>query len=164
MQTISGALSAFMLLAVVGCAPAGPAASRPASSPQDGATAGLKKTLGIGQINTVRMYGPWDFGNTAGGGSALLELHTVSLKTSGRNGGVEPRIAERLPSFDDGSIVVLPDGRMRVTWTLRRDVKWHDGARLTADDLAFSWQLAVRPDLPASSRMEAGTGRAMVGC
>ena len=34
---------------------------------------------------------------------------------------------------------------MEVTWQLRPDVRWHDGTRLTADDLRFSWEVAADP-------------------
>jgi peptide/nickel transport system substrate-binding protein len=152
MRIITSGLSAILLLAVVGCASSSPSSRmRPENFDGQAGAAGPKKTLVIGQINAVRAYGPWDFSNTAGGGSALLELHTVSLKTAGRNGGLEPRIAQRIPSFDDGSIMILPDGRMSVTWKLRPDVRWQDGVPLTAEDLVFSWQLASRRDFITSS-------------
>jgi peptide/nickel transport system substrate-binding protein len=141
----------LLLVALVGCAPSGPGVGGSRGGENTGAPA-VRKSLVLAQLNATKMYGPWDFSNTSGGGSALIELHTIALKTSGPAGGIEPRIAARMPSFDDGSIVVLPDGRMRVTWKLREDVKWHDGAPLTAEDAVFSWQLAIRPDLMSSRR------------
>jgi peptide/nickel transport system substrate-binding protein len=66
-------------------------------------------------------------------------------------GGYEPRLAGRLPSLDDGSIAVLPDGRMRTTWSLRRDATWHDGAPFTAEDLIFSLEVARHPEILSSA-------------
>jgi len=141
----------LLFVALVGCAPAGPGGSSGRGTGEGSAPA-ARKSLVLAQLNATKMYGPWDFSNTSGGGSALIELHTIALKTSGPSGGIETRIAARMPSFDDGSIVILPDGRMQVTWKLREDVKWHDGAPLTAEDAVFSWQLATRPDLMSSRR------------
>ncbi|MBM2810396.1 MAG: hypothetical protein HW416_1155 [Chloroflexi bacterium] len=130
-----------------GCAPATPARN---AAPADGAAQQAPratKTLTIAQLNGVQLYGPWDFSNTSGGGAALAEIHTVGLVTDGRQGGVEPRLAEKLPSFDDGSISILPDGRLQTIWKLRPDAKWQDGTPLTADDLAFSFEIFKHPEL-----------------
>ncbi|MBM2809687.1 MAG: hypothetical protein HW416_446 [Chloroflexi bacterium] len=143
------------VVALVGCASPGPGASGGQAAPGGGRenVPRQTKTLTIGQINTIPAYGPWDFSNTSGGGSAIIELHSLGLKTSTRTGGGdEPRLAAKLPSFDDGTMVIQPDGRLVVTWTLRQDVKFHDGHPMTADDVAFSWRLIMRPDLLSSRR------------
>lgn len=46
---------------------------------------------------------------------------------------------------------VWDDGNQTVTFSLRGDVKWHDGRRLTADDVAFSF-LVGRDDLDSAVR------------
>jgi peptide/nickel transport system substrate-binding protein len=51
---------------------------------------------------------------------------------------VAPRLAEALPSTDNGLWKVFPDGRMELTWKIRQDARWHDGTPLTADDLLFT--------------------------
>jgi peptide/nickel transport system substrate-binding protein len=56
-----------------------------------------------------------------------------------------PWMATAIPSLDDGTLRVLDDGRMEVTWTLRPGIKWHDGVEVTADDLYFSWDAAKDP-------------------
>ncbi|MBM2812951.1 MAG: hypothetical protein HW416_3710, partial [Chloroflexi bacterium] len=55
------------------------------------------------------MLGVWEFSNTNGGGASLAEVHTTGLVTFDGAGNLTGRIASGLPSFDDGSIVVLPD-------------------------------------------------------
>lgn len=52
-----------------------------------------------------------------------------------------PLLAERLPSREDGSWTVNPDGTMRTVYHLRPDLKWHDGRGLTASDFVFAWQV-----------------------
>jgi peptide/nickel transport system substrate-binding protein len=131
------------------CGPAGPASDRGADRGKN--EAATPKSLVIGMLSDIRGFGAWEIRGTSGGAAALGELHTSGLVTAGMRGGSEPRLAAWLPSLGDGSILVLPDGRMRVTWHLRRDVTWHDGAPFTADDLVFSVELARHPEILSSA-------------
>jgi peptide/nickel transport system substrate-binding protein len=74
-------------------------------------------------------------------------FHT-GLTTFDAQGNLLPRLARKVPSVEDGDWVVLPDGGMEVTWKIRPDVKWHDGARLTAHDFVFGIDVARDPQLP----------------
>jgi peptide/nickel transport system substrate-binding protein len=96
----------------------------------------------------VKGFSPWLIGTTGGGARSLYEIFTNGLVSTDAVGNLEPRLAAKLPSFDDGSIVILPDGRMQTTWKMRSGVKWHDGAAFTADDLAFSFEVNSHPDIP----------------
>jgi peptide/nickel transport system substrate-binding protein len=51
-------------------------------------------------------------------------------------------LAAEVPSHDNGGL--SSDGKS-VTWKLKRDVKWHDGAPFTADDVVFNWQYSSDP-------------------
>lgn len=53
-----------------------------------------------------------------------------------------PELAVREPTLQNGDISA--DG-LAVTYHLRRGVKWHDGARFTADDLVYTWQQVMNP-------------------
>src|SRR4030095_5119573 len=55
-----------------------------------------------------------------------------------------PRLAERLPSLENGDWRVAPDSSMEVTWRLRRDAVAHDGTPLTAE--AFVFGNTIRSD------------------
>jgi peptide/nickel transport system substrate-binding protein len=69
-------------------------------------------------------------------------LHSDGLVTSDVHSRKPvARIAEKVPTIDDGSIVVLPDGRTQATYKLRTGVTWHDGAPLTSADLVFTYRL-----------------------
>ncbi|MBM2809650.1 MAG: putative Bacterial extracellular solute-binding protein, family protein [Chloroflexi bacterium] len=138
------------LIVLVGCASPQVASpgSRVAEAP---AEPGTPKTVTIGQLSTVKYYGPWDFGNPGGGGASLTEIHSAGLVTEDAQGRIIPRLATKLPSVDEGTLTVLPDGRMRATWQIRPDVLWHDGVALQAEDLAFSWQVHTHPDLPSGT-------------
>src|SRR5260221_10873885 len=54
-----------------------------------------------------------------------------------------------MPSRKAGT--VAKDGQW-VTWRLKRNVVWHDGAPFTADDVIFNWEFALDPATAAGSR------------
>ncbi|MBM2810676.1 MAG: extracellular solute-binding protein family 5, partial [Chloroflexi bacterium] len=87
--------------------------------------------------------------SASGGWYAVNELHSSALVTTDySNPRVIGRLAERAPSFEDGTITLLPDGRMRVVFHLRKDVTWQDGVPFTADDLTFSFQFMSDQGIP----------------
>ncbi|HZT07570.1 MAG TPA: ABC transporter substrate-binding protein [Chloroflexota bacterium] len=111
------------------------------------------KTLTVGITSTVRAFGLAGTTTTAGGWMSAGELHSQGLVTSDTSSRTPVgRLAERAPSFDDGSIVVQPDGTMRATYHLRTGVTWQDGAPFTSRDLAFSYQVNTDPGLPFVNR------------
>ncbi|MBM2812042.1 MAG: hypothetical protein HW416_2801 [Chloroflexi bacterium] len=131
-----------------GCVPTrGPGSSQGSAQPEAASEAGPPKTLVIGQPRAREGFGPWFI---RGSGRILQyeELHTNALISTDDVGRYEARLAARIPSLDDGSITILPDGRMRMSWTLRPNVKWHDGAPLTAEDVVFGYQVSVHPEIP----------------
>lgn len=136
---------------LVACS-AGPGRSLPSADQTEGSSPRPARatTITIGQMSSNKGFGPWEFSATSGGGASLAEIHTVSLVSEDQKGNIETRLAARLPSLDDGSIAILPDGRMRTTWRLRPDVRWHDGAPFTASDLVLSWKIAQDPELLSS--------------
>jgi peptide/nickel transport system substrate-binding protein len=141
---------AFTILAVcavtlITCAPAGQQSGRTDTAP--GAPA-KPKVLNIGVTSLVQAMGVFS-GQSTGGWTTLSELHSSGLITSDvatpRPIG---RLAEKVPSLDDGSISIQPAGRMRVVYQLRRNVTWQDGTPFSASDVAFSHKFLVDPGLP----------------
>jgi peptide/nickel transport system substrate-binding protein len=84
-----------------------------------------------------------------------MEIYTAALVTNDRVGGLEPRLAASIPSLDDGSIVLLPDGRMQTTWRLRPGITWQDGTPLTSADVVLAWRIEVHPEFPIQRGREA---------
>jgi peptide/nickel transport system substrate-binding protein len=154
-MTVRSVLPWLALLLLAGCAPASPTPDRVAPAP-GGAAPEPEKTIVVGQLNAIKSYGPWDFGQVGGGGAGLAEVHTVALVTEDLHGGLEPRLAAALPSFDQSTIVIQPDGRMRTTWKLRPNVRWHDGAPFTSADLEFSFAVSRDPELLAGGTANSG--------
>ncbi len=63
-----------------------------------------------------------------------------------------PLLVEKLPRVGDGDWELLPGGRMRVTWRLRRGFTWHDGRPVTALDFRFTYGMLRHPRTPQVSR------------
>jgi peptide/nickel transport system substrate-binding protein len=64
-----------------------------------------------------------------------------------------PLLAERLPTQENGGLVVNPDGTMRSVYTLKPDLRWDDGEPLTADDFVFAHEVYTDEDIPVSKRL-----------
>ena len=62
------------------------------------------------------------------------------------DGNLLPNLAAEIPTLGNGGIA--KDGTS-VTWKLKRNVQWHDGKPLTADDLVFNWEYATDPTTAA---------------
>ena len=58
------------------------------------------------------------------------------------DGNLIPQLAAEIPTKENGGLAA--DGKS-VTWKLKKDVKWHDGKPLTADDVVFTWEYAADP-------------------
>jgi len=139
---VAQAALAFLLMVavLVGCGPTaggGPVGADQASAPS------AVKTIVVAALAPIKVYGHTEF--PSGGGAALTEIHSNGLVVNDAKGGIEPRLAAKFPSLEDGTIVLLPDGRMQTTWKLRPNIKWQDGSPFTAQDLSFG--LDVRRDV-----------------
>jgi peptide/nickel transport system substrate-binding protein len=64
------------------------------------------------------------------------------------DGNLIPVLAAEIPSVERGTLA--RDGTS-VTWRLKKDVVWHDGAPLTAADLVFNWEYASDPATAAAT-------------
>ncbi|MEB3284445.1 MAG: peptide ABC transporter substrate-binding protein [Candidatus Sericytochromatia bacterium] len=82
---------------------------------------------------------------------AMAPLFYSGLVISDERGRWQPDLAERVPSIANGG-VVIKKGAMRVTYRLRKGVRWHDGHPLTSDDVKATWRLIMDPRFPALSR------------
>ncbi len=70
------------------------------------------------------------------------------------------RLAERVPSFDNGLARIVADertpaGRLHVTFALREGLVWHDGRPITSDDVVFAWQRDLVASTGSRARADA---------
>ncbi len=64
------------------------------------------------------------------------------------DGNLFPILAAEIPSRENGGLAA--DG-MSVVWKLKKDVTWHDGKPVTADDCVFNWEFARDPGTAATT-------------
>ena len=64
------------------------------------------------------------------------------IKTDANGDATVPELATRIPSRQNGDI--SPDGKT-ITWHLRHNVKWSDGAPFDADDVVFTTKQVLNP-------------------
>jgi len=141
------ALVVFAALAIIaaGCGQQ----QRPAQEGASTVSAPTKPTeLRIGLWTPLTLFGPRMVGARG------AEVMNAGLVTTDERWTIQPYLAERVPSQDDGSWIIRPDGTMQTTWTLRPDARWHDGEPVTAHDVVFAHlvyrdkDLQIDTDLP----------------
>jgi peptide/nickel transport system substrate-binding protein len=76
-------------------------------------------------------------GSTAGIREVEQLLHN-GLGTLDNDGKLLPRLAEAVPTIENGLWKLHPDGRMETTWRILPTARWQDGTPFTADDLVFT--------------------------
>jgi len=137
----------FFLAALLGliaaCAPAAPRTSSP-SGPKTNAQTAPKVLTVVGREAVIGNFP----GVTGGGGGRGAFVHDYLTATDPNEEEV-PRLAREVISVENGTWRVNPDGTMDTIWNLRPNVKWHDGAPFTADDLMFSYTAYKDPALPS---------------
>jgi peptide/nickel transport system substrate-binding protein len=67
-------------------------------------------------------------------------MFNTLIRFSTEDFSIQPELAESWSVSDDG---------LSWTFTLRDDVRWHDGEALTADDVAFTFTSILNPDINA---------------
>jgi peptide/nickel transport system substrate-binding protein len=150
MRTPRGLTAAALLLTftVLGCANPMPnqaesrQAERPAVSGPKRITAAIR---GVPKTASVMI-------DSAGAGrtKGLTEVENLlnaGLVMADADAALRPRLAEAVPTIENGLWKLLPDGRMETVWKLRPDARWHDGNLITAEDLVFTTTVARDKEL-----------------
>jgi peptide/nickel transport system substrate-binding protein len=141
---------------VSACAAPQPAerAGTAAGGSGQGSASAPRRTLVIGNDAAIEGFGEMFAGGKSGPEQLQALVHRVLAEVDDKSGYV-PGVAAALPSTDNGTWTVFPDGRSETVWQLRPDVRWHDGTPLTSEDVIFSWQVAVDREVPYRSRTSA---------
>jgi peptide/nickel transport system substrate-binding protein len=146
-------VSAFVLVALLGVACATPASPQRPGAERDVATSLRTKQVTIGVTGMVNAMSIMGASVVLGGWHTVNDVHSAGLITSDFT-TQKPigRLAERPPTLDDGTIAMLPDGRMRVEFRLRPEITWQDGTPFSAQDLVFTHRLLSDSGIPSSLR------------
>ncbi|MCS6837381.1 MAG: peptide ABC transporter substrate-binding protein [Bdellovibrionaceae bacterium] len=76
-----------------------------------------------------------------------------ALVTLDANGKWIPMLAKSIPSIENGGAKLSADKKkLTVVWELREDAKWNDGTPLTCEDLAFTHEVALHPNVAIGER------------
>ncbi len=134
------------------CAPA----SRPGGGvsgggePQPGApTAPTRVVAAIG-AEITSLASKLEPQRTYGGEYGFLSNSPLVLKDEvGRPSAL---LAAELPSRDNGSWTVNPDGTMATTWRIRPNAIWHDRQPVRAHDFVFAFKVYSDPAMPIRER------------
>ncbi len=137
----------LLLAALAACAPASRAPSPAADAPEPARPAGPKRIVAAMKSVPPFLYQKLNPANVSGG-PELCDLVAGALSVRDDRGELVPRLAEAVPSAENGLWQVFPDGRMEMTWRLREHARWHDGTRMTAEDLVFTSTVFRDPDFP----------------
>ena len=149
-QPIAASLLAAMAglsLIVMSCVPAGPAGGE-SSAVREQRTG--PRVLRMGMVDGREPDAGIALGAGGIGGAEHTYTFHAGLTVYDPQGNLTPRIAQKVPSIEDGDWKVFPDGRMEVTWRLRSDVKWHDGTPATATDFVFGLGILQDREMPFS--------------
>src|SRR5438067_10284507 len=128
-----------VLLAVLVVACSGPSGPRPAPPAPEAPSGPPPKILrvAIQQEPTTFTLVIARTSPATGGQYQPSEMVHNWLTYLDANNATVPALAAELPSLENGTWTVNPDGTMEQTWRLRRNVLWHDGTPFTAADVRF---------------------------
>ena len=137
---------------LAGCAPGAPGArgEQQASGPSPAA-----KVLRVGISADAEPTDGGIYGARSAGGYEPIYMLHAGLTVYDTEGALQlqPRIAVRVPTIENGDWQVLADGRMELTWKLRPDVRWHDGTPLAAEDLVLGYRVALEDPFGRGTRV-----------
>ena len=135
---------ALAALVLAGCTKVGDTS---AGAPTAGAASGARTnpwtvphTLRIAEYQDISTLNP-HIGTAISLGD-IDQLTMAYLVRYGADNRPHPELATEVPTKKNG--LIAADGRT-ITWHLRHDVKWSDGAPFDADDVVFSTQAVLNP-------------------
>jgi peptide/nickel transport system substrate-binding protein len=138
-----------LALALLGaaCAAPSPSARTPASEPDAASQAQPPRPKRVTMIMARTLVGLSLMVTGYSGVPEVQELVNAGLVHADGDDVLHPQLAEQVPTLENGLWKLLPDGRMELTWRLKPDIAWHDGAPFTADDLVFSTRVMLDPEV-----------------
>jgi peptide/nickel transport system substrate-binding protein len=144
---------------VAGCAgPLGPVAATQApaqpseATPPPSPAATPTSARGAGDTLTLMYFqAPTVLNPHLSSGTKDLSASRITyepLASFDLNGQMVPILAAEAPSLENGGVAA--DGRS-VTWKLKPGVQWGDGEPFTAEDVAFTYEYIVQPEVKSTS-------------
>ncbi len=126
-------------------APAQPEAPAEPAKPEAAAPAEEKVLRMINFAAPVTLNVHLSPGNKDSEASRLI---VEPLAAYDENGEPVAILAKEIPTLENGGI---SEDLMTTTWHLKEGVKWSDGTDFTADDVVFTWQYIMNPEVGSVS-------------
>ncbi len=143
-------LMVSLVLAACSSARPAPTTQPSGAAPQQPARRTHIDIIGGESTETFWLFGARDSTQTHFVDTGLTSTNATNLE-------VFPVLVEEVPSFDKGTWTIDdPSGRMRVTFKLRPNLRWHDGTPFTSADFKFGWEVAVDLKVPVAERTTVG--------
>jgi peptide/nickel transport system substrate-binding protein len=145
-----GLVSMMAVLLLGACAPASP--GQPGGSNGAEQPPAQRKVLTLAANRELLTFADFvGYGTSGGGNRTVRYIAHDYLVAEDEVRDVHPQLAIEVPSVEKGTWRVNADGTMDTVWKIPANVKWHDGAPFTADDLVFAEQLHTDPAFTLSS-------------
>lgn len=129
---VRAALAASLITLAIFCA--GCSKQRPAGTPARRNELVIALPLEPQSLNPLLLEGPQAY--------AVSELLFSYLTNYDAAGNMVPDVAQQVPTTENGGVSA---GGTRITFRLRRGVRWQDGAPLTARDVVFTYHAIMNP-------------------
>jgi peptide/nickel transport system substrate-binding protein len=142
-----GAALAVWLVLLSACAPQ--AAPTPGAAPVQPEAPRAPKTVTLGiqsELQGFILELTTDNSRVGGVKQPKSIVHNL-LTAENEKGEFFPELAAEQLAIERGTWRLNPDGSMDTTWRLRPNLKWHDGAPFTSDDLLFSFEVFRDPEI-----------------
>ncbi len=147
LRTLGLMLTILTLLAGCAAPVSGPSSVAPGPGGSAARPAGTKRITTVIRGNPFALAQAINAGGagTVPGVDQVEALIHTGLAVEDAQGRLRPRLAETVPSQENGLWRVFSDGRMETTWTLKPNLTWQDGTPFTPDDLVFTTQVVREP-------------------
>ncbi|MBM2812569.1 MAG: hypothetical protein HW416_3328 [Chloroflexi bacterium] len=143
-------LFAIVAVFISACAP-GPSTTpgQPAGGEQGAQRSSEPKVLTVAIVSELEAWNTDLIRASRSGGITLLHhiAHNKLVVETGAFAWV-PQLAVEQLSIEKGTWQVNPDKTMVTTWRIHPNVRWHDGAPFTSDDLMFTFNVMKDPEIP----------------
>jgi peptide/nickel transport system substrate-binding protein len=144
----------ILMITLAGCGGA-PATPPPTVAPTQAATEAPTETVPTrgqgGTLTLLYFQAPTVVNPHLSPGTKDLSASRITyepLASFDKDGELVPILAAEVPSLENGQVAA--DGKS-VTWILKQDIKWGDGKPFTADDVLFTYEYIMNPDVKSSS-------------
>jgi peptide/nickel transport system substrate-binding protein len=146
--TVGWIVVLILVVLVVGCTTGPRATSNGGPAPERPAPVTRITAATATEPSSIRSQLSRSSAGSVPGSQEIEQLVHSGFAIGDGEGKLQPQIAERVPSLENGRWQISADGQMLTTWTIRAGATWHDGAPVTGDDFVFTADVARDRALP----------------